>query len=155
MIPTVHADSVPFHSQKQEQIVRLALLHRKGNLTLPTASSLGTSQTLNYSCLTSYICFQRISNHFITLSLTPVLLPRGTWEQFGHCRTPVPVRAAPLQGCAWLWQQNRMSLGNLMSDWEGEAAAELLSSVRAEILLWVTERLLPTWGLTAASASAK
>lgn len=155
MIPTVHTDSVPFHSQKQGQIVRLALLHRKGNLTLPTASSLGTSQTLNYPCLTSYICFQRISNHSITLPLTSMLLPRGTGEQFGHCTTPVPVRAAPLQGSAWLWQQNKMSLGNLMSDWWGEAAAEPLSSIRGEILVWVTEQLIPTWGLTAASASAK
>ena len=87
--------------ETQEQIVRRTLLHWKGNLTLPTANSLGLSQTLNYSYLTSYICFQRISNHFITRYLTSILLCRSTWEQSGHCRTTVPLRAVPLQGFAW------------------------------------------------------
>lgn len=60
--------------ERQEQILPLSLLHWKGKLSLPIANSLGPSQTLNDSYLTSYICFQRISDHFITHYLTSILL---------------------------------------------------------------------------------
>lgn len=100
----IHSSCMPCplsQPETQEQIVRLTSLCWKGNLTLPTGNSLGPSQTLTDSSLMSYICFQRISNHFIAHYLTSMLLCQCTWEQFDHCRSTVALREVPLQGFAW------------------------------------------------------